>query len=240
MMYFDPMFMVISLVGAVLVAIPQFWLKSVFAKYNEMPASRGKTGADVAREILRSNQVNDVTVEEVPGELSDHYDPGAKAVRLSTNNYRGHSIAAVAVAAHEVGHAIQHATGYYPVVVRSTLAPVVNIGANLGPILLMIALGLGFTGHMMPEWAYMLAWVGLGLFSLGFLFHLVTLPVEINASMRAIQILSNGYYLSTDEIPGGKKVLTAAAMTYVAVALYSLIQVLYYAWMILGRGNRRD
>ncbi|MEB3288176.1 MAG: zinc metallopeptidase [Vampirovibrionales bacterium] len=234
MFYMDPGFMLVSLIGMGLAFIPQMWLKNTYSKYSEQMSARGYTGAQVAEAILRDNQLHNIPVELTPGELSDHYDPMKKAVRLSEGNFNSRSIAGIAVAAHEVGHAIQHAKGYQPVVWRSALLPAVNIGSNLGPILLMIALGIGFTSKIVPDWAYMLAWGGLLLFSTSLLFQVVTLPVEIDASRRALAILSNGHYLTVNEVPAAKKVLTAAAMTYVAAALYSLIQVLYYAMRIMG------
>lgn len=240
MFFYDPGYMMITLIGVVFALVPQFWLKSVFAKYNEKPIGRGYTGAEVAKAILRDNQLHDVPVEVTPGELSDHYDPTARVVRLSENNYYGRTIAGVAVAAHEVGHAIQHAKGYQPVVWRSALLPAVNIGSNIGPILLMVSVGLGFTSRVVPDWAYFLAWAGLAMFSTSLLFQVVTLPVEIDASRRAMAILSNGHYLTVDEVPGAKKVLTAAAMTYLAAALYSLIQVLYWAMRIMGLRRNDD
>ncbi|MBK8189235.1 MAG: zinc metallopeptidase [Vampirovibrionales bacterium] len=238
MFFHDPGYMLIMLVGLALTFLPQIWVKSAYNRYSQVPASRGETGAQVAERILRENGVTNVIVEEVAGQLSDHYDPGAHAVRLSTDNYHGRSIAGVAIAAHEVGHALQHATGYYPVVLRAAMVPVVNLGSQLGPLLLMVSLGMGAVSHAMPGWAWGLAWLGVLLFSASVAFHIVTLPVEINASMRAIKILSDGRYVTTDELPGAKKVLTAAAFTYVAVALYSLIQLAYWVFRLVG--SRRN
>jgi Zn-dependent membrane protease YugP len=183
---------------------------------------------------LQEEGIQDVTVEPTPGELSDHYDPSAKAVRLSSANYYGHSVAGVAVAAHEVGHAIQHARGYYPVVLRSALAPVVNLGSQLGPMLFFVSLAIGVGSQAMPGWAFGLAWLGVALFGLAVVFHMVTLPVEFNASRRALAILESGRYLSVNEIPGAKKVLFAAALTYVAAALYAAIQLVYFIMRLVG------
>lgn len=236
--FYDSSYMIVMLVGAALVFIPQMMVQNTFKKYDEVPTARGRTGAQVAQEILAQEGIRDVSVEMTPGFLSDHYDPSSKTVRLSEGNYHGSSVAGVAVAAHEVGHAIQHAKGYYPVVIRSALVPVVNIGSQMGPLMLMIALGLGVTGHIIPGWAYLLAWVGVILFGMSVLFHIVTLPVELNASARALAIVGNGRFLTETELPGAKKVLFAAAMTYVAAAMYALIQLLYYIMRIMG--SRRE
>jgi uncharacterized protein len=240
MFMMDPSYLLLTLVGAALSFLPQMWVKNTYAKFAEVPTRRGQTGAQLAQQILKDNGVHNVQVEAVAGELSDHYDPGALRVRLSEANYYGTSVAGVAVAAHECGHAIQHATGYYPVVLRSALVPAVNIGSQFGPMLFMISMGLGVVSHGMPGWALLLAWVGVLLFGFSVLFHMVTLPVELNASARALKILSDGRYLETDEMPGAKKVLTAAAFTYVAAALYSLIQLWYYVSRLMGSGRRDE
>ncbi len=234
MFFYDPGYIMVMIIGAILVFLPQMWVKKTYGTFRKVRASGGLTGAEVALRLLRDNGVHDVDVEMVPGELADHYDPGAKKVRLSPDNYHGDSVAGVAIAAHEVGHAIQHATGYYPVVLRSAMVPAVNLGSQLGPLLLIVALALGAGSQMMPDWAWYLAWIGVLLFGSAVAFHVVTLPVEINASMRAVRILADGRFLTTNEMPGAKKVLTAAAFTYVAVALYSLIQLLYFVMRLLG------
>ncbi|MGE0200086.1 MAG: zinc metallopeptidase [Candidatus Melainabacteria bacterium] len=236
-MYFgDPLYMLIMLIGAGLVFIPQMWVKNTVARFLEVPGVRGLTGREVAEDILRQQGISNVAVEEVSGQLSDHYDLRDHRVRLSPDIYHGQSVASVAIAAHEVGHAIQHATGYYPVVARSALAPVAGLGSQLGGWLLIIGLGLG-VGAQAGGLGLMMAWLGVLLFGLGVLFHIVTLPVEINASMRAVRILETGNYLNAQELPGARKVLTAAAFTYVAVALYSLMQLGYWLLRLLGRNR---
>jgi Zn-dependent membrane protease YugP len=230
----DPIYLILMVVGMGLVFLPQLWVKNTYNAFSEVPSARGLTGAEVARAMLQEHGIANVTVEAVPGELSDHYDPSHHAVRLSEANYYGRSIAGVAVAAHEVGHAIQHAKGYVPVVIRSSMVPLVNIGSQMGPLLLMISFTLGAMGTIMPSWAYMLAWVGVIMFAMATAFHLVTLPVELDASGRALKALSNSNYLMADEMPGARKVLTAAAFTYVAAALYSLMQLLYYVFRLLN------
>ena len=237
MMMFDPLYMIIMAVGGVLMFLPQMWVKNVVKKFSDVPHARGLTGAEIAEMILRENRVHDVQVEMTPGELSDHYDPGAKKVRLSEANYHGRTVCAAAIAAHEVGHAMQHASGYVPVVIRGSLVPAVNLGGRLGPLLLMASFMLGAFSGGMPEWAWMIGWMGVAMFGASVVFHLVTLPVEIDASMRAIRVLSGNHYLNSQELPGAKKVLTAAAFTYIATAMYSLIQLAY--WIFRLTNSRR-
>jgi Zn-dependent membrane protease YugP len=238
MFFYDPAYSLIMLVGMVLVFVPQLWVKNTVARFSEVRSARGAAGRDVARSILAEHGLGDVSVEMVNGVLSDHYDPTQRVVRLSPDVYQGNSIASVAIAAHECGHAIQHAKGYYPVILRSALVPVVNLGSGLGPWLIIIALGLGVTSHAMPGWAWSLAWVGVVLYGLAVAFHFVTLPVELDASGRALKVLQTNHYLAADEMSGAKKVLTAAAFTYVATALYALIQLLYFVMRLLG--SRRN
>jgi uncharacterized protein len=239
-MYFggDPLYMVVMLVGAALAFLPQLWVKSTVSKHLNQPARF--TGAEVAHAILKQEGLHDVVVEMTPGELSDHYDPGARTVRLSQAIYHDRTVSSVAIAAHEVGHALQHARGYYPVVLRSALVPVVNIGSSVGPLLFMVSLGLGFTAQGMPDWAYGLAWVGVILFGTAVAFHMVTLPVEFNASARALSILNTGQFVDKQQLKGARWVLTAAAFTYVAAALYSLIQLLYYVYRLTGARRSND
>jgi uncharacterized protein len=232
----DPMYMVVMIAGAALAFLPQLWVKSTVNKHLQQSARY--TGAEVARTILQQAGLTDVVVEMVPGELSDHYDPGARAVRLSQAIYHERTVSSVAIAAHEVGHALQHAKGYYPVVLRSALVPVVNIGSNIGPLLFMISLALGATAQGMPDWAYTMAWLGVLLFGTSVAFHMVTLPVEFNASSRALKILNDQQFVDGEQLTGARWVLTAAAFTYVAAALYSLIQLLYYVSRLLG--SRRN
>ncbi|HEY9687236.1 MAG TPA: zinc metallopeptidase [Coleofasciculaceae cyanobacterium] len=234
----DPLYMMVMLVGLVLVFVPQMWVKSTIGKFSEIRTSRGVAGRDVARAILSEHGLSNVSVEMVDGFLSDHYDPLSKTVRLSPDIYQGNSIASVAVAAHECGHAIQHAKGYFPVVIRSAMVPAVNFGSSLGPLLLMLSLGLGFTSHVMPAWAWYTAWIGVALYGAAVAFHFVTLPVELDASGRALKVLESRYFLNADEMSGAKKVLTAAAFTYIATAMYALIQLLYYVFRLMA--SRRE
>ena len=203
-------------------------LKSTYKKYMKIQNSSHFSGAQVAASILRQFGINDVRVEETSGELSDHYDPRYKVVRLSTENYHGTSIAAVSVAAHECGHAIQHATEYVPVVVRSKMVPVVNFANKMSYGL--FALSLFIKNY---ETVLKIAFL---IFFITFLFQVVTLPVEFDASKRALKILNSSNVLQEHEMKGSKKVLKAAAFTYVAGVLYSLMQVL----RILSVLNRRN
>ena len=203
-------------------------LKSTYKKYMKIQNSSHFSGAQVAASILRQFGINDVRVEDTSGELSDHYDPRYKVVRLSTENYHGTSIAAVSVAAHECGHAIQHATEYVPIVVRSKMVPVVNFANKMSYGL--FALSLFIKNY---ETVLKIAFL---IFFVTFLFQVVTLPVEFDASKRALKILNSSNVLQEHEMKGSKKVLKAAAFTYVAGVLYSLMQVL----RILSVLNRRN
>ncbi len=237
MFFHDPLYMVIMLVGGALVFLPQLWVKNTVTKFSEVRTARGNSGQTVARRILDENGLRDVPVEMVDGFLSDHYDPGQRVVRLSPEVYQGSSVASVAVAAHECGHAIQHAKGFYPVVVRSSLVPLANLGSQMGPLLLMLAAFLGF-GSKMGGMGFYVALAGVVLYGLAVAFHFVTLPVELDASGRALKVLQGNYYLNQDEMSGAKKVLSAAAFTYVATALYALMELLYWVFRLLG--SRRD
>jgi len=211
----------------------QFMVKSTFSKFSKVPCSRRVTGTDAANLLLTSNNINDVKVEAVAGSLTDHYSPSDKKLRLSEPVYGSTSIAAVGVAAHEAGHAIQHATKWGPLVMRSTLVPVANIGSKVGPWLAIA--GLGISGTSYGGIAQMLFNIGILLFSGAVLFYIITLPVEFNASNRAIAILRSSKVLDESELRNVKKVLNAAALTYVASALTAIMSLLR---LILIRRNR--
>lgn len=227
-MFFDQYYLVLVVPTLILSLFAQIMVKSTFSRYSKILSRRHITGADVARLLMRTNSITDVQIEAVPGSLTDHYDPAAKKLRLSEPVYGETSIAAIGVAAHETGHAIQHAMGYGPLVLRSTLVPVANIGSAAGPYMAIAGLFFG-----MP----FLLNLGIILFAGAVLFYLVTLPVEFNASSRAIAILRHNAVLSDDELVGVKKVLTAAAMTYVASALTAVASLLR---LVLLARNRRD
>ncbi|WP_430731869.1 zinc metallopeptidase [Thermus thermamylovorans] len=201
-------------------------LQATFARFSRVANARGLTGAQVARAILDAHGLGHVKVEPVPGTLTDHYDPHAKAVRLSQPNYASPSLAALAVAAHEVGHAVQDAQGYAWLRVRASLWPAASLGTNLGPILVIAGLMLGALG---------LAKLGLYLYLAVALFQLVTLPVEFDASRRAMDFLRRMGFLSQGEVAPARRVLTWAALTYVAALASSLATILYYASLLMGR-----
>lgn len=226
MFFWDPT-MIIILPALILAFYAQYKVRSTFAKYNEIRSSRGITGREVAEYILRRNGILDVAVEEIDGMLTDHYDPRTKKVRLSSNNYRRDSLSAVAVAAHEVGHAIQHATGYVPLQLRHSILPVTNLGSTLAFPLFIIGLFLN-TPFLMD--------LGILFFAGVVVFHLVTLPVEFNASSRALVQLKDNGLLTAGEVSGARKVLTAAALTYVATTLMAALELVR---LILLR-NMRD
>ena len=214
---------------AVISYIVQNSLQSKFKKYSKMPLASGMTGKDVAEKMLHDNGIYDVRVTSTPGMLTDHYNPATHTVNLSRDVYYGNSVAAAAVAAHECGHAIQHATNYVPLNLRSAIVPVANIGSTLSwPLFLA---GLIFS--IRP-----LLTVGIILFTFAVLFQLVTLPVEFNASSRALKMLGSSGMLGADEVKGARKVLTAAALTYVAALASSILQLLRL--IILAGGRDRD
>jgi Zn-dependent membrane protease YugP len=227
-MYFDYYYLILVVPTIILSLVAQIMVKSTFAKYSKVPCSKRITGQDSAALLLRANNIRDVQIESVQGSLTDHYDPSSKVLRLSQPVYGQNSIAAVGVAAHETGHAIQHARGYGPLALRSTLVPVANIGSMIGPYIAMAGLFLS-----MP----LLLNIGIILFGGAVLFYVITLPVEFNASARAIAILRANNVLTKDELNGVKKVLTAAAMTYVASALTALMSLLRL--ILLSRSRRR-
>ena len=229
--YFDPTYILV-IAGLLLSLWAQYMINSRFKKYSRVRSTRNITGAQVADTILRSQGIYDVRIERVAGNLSDHYDPKNKVLRLSDSTYNNTSVAALGVAAHECGHAIQHARGYVPVRLRSAFVPVANIGSYASWILILI--GLLFSGSSSQLWLT----AGIVCFAATVLFHIITLPVEFNASSRAIKILSSSGILYGDEIKGAKKVLGAAALTYVASAATAILQLLRL--IILYGGRRRD
>lgn len=229
-MYFDSSYF-IFVVPALLIALwAQGLVSSRFKKYEKIRGKRGYTGADAARMILDTNGLYHVRIERVAGNLSDHFDPKDNVIRLSDSVFGSDSVAAVGVAAHEAGHAVQHATGYVPIKVRSAIIPVTNIGSQMAIPLIL----LGFFFEIAP-----LILTGIIFYSLAAVFQLVTLPVEFNASARAMRVLEQSEILYGDELTGAKKVLGAAAMTYVAALITALAQVLRLLYLFGGR-RRRD
>ena len=226
----DPTY-VLVLIGIVLSLLASARVKSTFAKYERIRNSAGLTGRDAAERILRGAGIYDVRIERVSGSLTDHYDPRNKVLRLSDSTYHSMSVSAVGVAAHECGHAIQHAVNYAPIRWRGALVPVANFGSTIAWPLIMI--GLFITGDS----SSLLINLGIIAFSFAVLFHLVTLPVEFNASNRAIRILGSNGMMSKEEVGSVKKVLGAAALTYVASAATAILQLLR---ILILTGGRRD
>lgn len=228
---FDPTFLL--LLPAMAFAMwAQFKVRSTYDKFSHVPAANGLTGRDMAAAIMNRNSVDDVRIEAVGGVLSDHYDPGAKVVRLSADNFGGRSIASIAVAAHEVGHVLQHQQKWFPLAMRANLAPVAGFGSTLAMPLFFIGL---FFGARLP-FGTLLMDIGIVFFAAAVLFHVVTLPVEFDASRRALVQLTQSGALMPQEVDGAKKVLDAAALTYVAAAAMAALQLVR---LILIRDSRR-
>jgi Zn-dependent membrane protease YugP len=236
-MFFDPLYWLLIGVIVVISGLASAATKRAFSKYSKVPNRRGMTGADVASAILSANQIHDVKVEPVQGTLSDHYDPRTKTLRLSEPVYGERSLAAAGVAAHEVGHAIQHATGYAPLRFRSAWVPMASFGSNISWLLLI---GAMFMGGAQTALGNNLAIAGIALFGATTVFTLITLPVEFDASARAVRTLQRQQILAPDEIGGAKSVLNAAALTYVAAAAASILTLLYWAFRLGLIGGRRD
>lgn len=230
-MYFDPTYILV-LIGVVISLAASGMVKSTFSKYSKVRNMRGMTGAEAADRVLRAAGIYDVRIERVSGNLTDHYDPRSKVLRLSDTVYGSASVAAVGVAAHECGHAIQHARGYTPLKLRSTLVPIANFGSKIAWPLILI--GLLFTS----ETSTLFINIGIIAFSAAVLFQLVTLPVEFNASNRAIRMIADTGLMEGAEIQSAKKVLNAAALTYVAGAATAILQLLRI--ILLTGGRRRN
>jgi len=236
-MFFDPLYWLIIGIGMVLSIWASMKTKGTFHKYSEYTTRSRMTGAQVAEAILRDNNINDVQIVPIQGNLTDHYDPRSKVLRLSEGVFGSTSMSAAGVAAHEVGHAIQHAQGYAPLKFRSAWVPVANIGGGLSMFVLMGALFMGGAATVMGS---KLALAGVLLFATTTLFTLVTLPVEFDASRRALATLKRGSYLAPDELTGAKKVLDAAALTYVAAFVTSALTLLYWMMRLGLLGGRRS
>ena len=229
-MYFDPTYILV-LIGVVICLLASSKMNSTFNRYSRVRNHSGITGREAAEQILRRAGIYDVRVEHVSGNLTDYYDPRSKVLRLSDATYHSTSVAALGVAAHECGHAMQHATGYAPLQIRGALVPVANFGSAIAWPLILI--GLFFGGQS----SVMLLNLGILAFSMAVLFQIVTLPVEFNASNRAIRILGSSGMLYEDEVNATKKVLTAAALTYVASAASAILQLLR---ILILTGYRRN
>ncbi len=229
-MFFDSYYLLLVVPAIIFTMIAQGKVNNTFQQYSKQYTRSGITGAEAAALVLRQNGVYDVKIERVSGNLTDHYDPRTNVIRLSDSVYGENTVAAVGVAAHEAGHAVQYAHGYYAIRVRTAILPVTQIGSKLALPLLMIGLLLNFESLFVA---------GILFFVLATFFQLVTLPVEYNASSRAIAAISQSNYLQEDEIPGARKVLSAAALTYVAALAVSVAQLLRLL-LLFGRNNRDD
>ena len=228
--HFDPTYLLV-LVGAVLCIWAQMRVKSTYSKYSRVRSRSGLTGAQAAQRILQMSGIYDVRIEHINGELTDHYDPSNKVLRLSDSVYGSYSIAAIGVAAHECGHAVQHDKGYAPLSIRSALVPAANIGSRAGIPIIILGAILGMN--------QLLIQIGIWVFALAVLFQVVTLPVEFNASGRALAMLGDYGMLEQDETRGCRKVLSAAALTYVAAAASAILQ-LFRLILLFGNNRRRD
>ncbi len=228
--YFDYYYIILVVPVIIASLIIQAKLKSTYAKYSKIGNARNITGAQAAQMVLGYYGIHDVNIEYVSGKLSDHYDPTNKVIRLSDGVFNGSSIAAVGVACHEAGHAAQHAESYKPIKIRNFILPVCNIGSTLSMPLLIAGLIFGYEP---------LIWIGIGFFSFVAVFQLITLPVEFNASKRALSVIESNGLLSFEEKNGAAKVLKMAAMTYVAALATSIAQILRLILLYGGRRNRR-
>lgn len=229
MFYFNPQYLIYMAPAMILMLAAQWYVKSTYKKWGKIPTQSGVTGAEAAQRLIRSGRLNEMPIQQVSGQLTDHYDPRKKELSLSAGVYQGSSVASVAIAAHELGHAMQDQEGYFPLRLRSMLVPAVNIGSTLGWILIMAGLVFNVLG---------IAWLGVFAFSGGAIFALATLPVELNASSRAKALLkTSGVILSPEEASGVNQVLNAAALTYVA-SLFTAVMQLFY-WISIVSGGRR-
>lgn len=233
---FDPLYLGILGIGVLLSLWASFKVKRTFAKFSKLATRSGMTGAQVAERILHDNGIYDVSIEPVRGSLSDHYDPRSKTLRLSEPVFGSQSMAAFGVAAHEVGHAIQHAAGYAPLKFRSAWVPVASLGSGLSTFVIIAAF---FMGGLATTGGSVVAYIGLAMFAAVTVFTLITLPVEFDASRRALIALDQGGYTTQEELEGARKVLSAAAMTYVAAFITSLLTLLYWAYRLGLFGRSR-
>ena len=231
MFLYDTRYLIFMLPGIIIMMLVQWYVKSAYNRWSQVPARSRMTGADAAQRLIQAGGLSGVQIEGIAGNMTDNYDPRDKVLRLSQGVYASSSVAALAIAAHELGHAMQDKEEYFPLRLRSAIVPAVNVGSYLGWILIIIGILLQIT---------QLAWLGVLVFSGGALFALATLPVELNASARARQLLSQtGIIQGEDEMRGVSNVLNAAAMTYVAALITAVMQLLYWVTVVMGMGGRR-
>ena len=233
---FDWTYLVIILPCMILSLWASSNVNNTFKRYSNQYSRRGITGAEAAQRVLRNHGVHNVRVEHISGNLTDHFDPKTNVIRLSDQVYNNTSTAAIGVACHEAGHAVQYAQNYGPIKLRAAIVPVTNLGSKLAMPLILVGILLSFLGNF----SYTLVYVGIACFSLSLVFQLVTLPVEINASRRALTAIADGGILAEDELKGAKKTLTAAALTYVAATAVAMAQLLRVLILFGGRGRRNN
>jgi len=227
---YDPNYLICMLPAFLLMMAVQIYVNSAYRRWSQVPARSRISGAQAAQRLIQRSGLYQIEIEGVPGNLTDHYDPRSKTLRLSQGVYQSSSVAALAITAHELGHALQDQEGYMPLRLRAALVPAVNIGSYLGWILIILGVLLRFTE---------LAWLGVLIFSAGAVFALATLPVELNASARARQLLTeSGLIITEDERRGVNQVLNAAALTYVAALVTAILQLLYYVSLVASLGGR--
>lgn len=218
-MYFDPLYLLIMVIGLVLGLVTQGYVNSSYRRWSQVPLDSGRSGAEVARAMLDANGLHSVGIERIGGQLTDHFDPTAGVLRLSAGVHDGRSVAAAGVASHEAGHAVQHAAGYAFARFRMALVPAAQLGSQAAWFLIFLGLVLKISG---------LAWLGVIAFAAAVLFQVVTLPVEFDASRRALVSLEGSGSVSAVQVGGARQVLSAAALTYLAAALVSILQLLYF------------
>ena len=233
---FDWTYLVIVLPCIILSMWASANVSSTFKKYSDQYSYRRITGADAARRVVSSHGIHNVRIERICGNLTDHFDPKTNVIRLSDSVYDNTSTAAIGVACHEAGHAVQYAQNYVPIKLRAAIVPVTNIGSKLAMPMILLGLVLSFLGNF----SYTLVYIGIACFSLSVIFQLVTLPVEFNASRRALQAIEQGQILTDEELKGARKTLSAAAMTYVAATAAAIAQLLRLLILFGGSGRRRN
>lgn len=233
---FDWTYLVIILPCMLLSLWASSRVNTTFKKYASQFSYRGITGADAARRVLHSHGIHNVSIERISGNLTDHFDPKTNVIRLSDSVYDNTSTAAIGVACHEAGHAVQYAQNYGPIKLRSAIVPITNFGSKLAMPLILLGIVLSFVG----SFSYTLVYLGIACFSLSVIFQLITLPVEFNASNRALKAIEDDQILTADELKGAKKTLSAAAMTYVAATAVAMAQLLRLLILFGGRGRRRN
>ena len=235
MFYIDWTYIILVMPAVIFASWASMRVNTTFEKYSRQLSARRMTGAEAARRVLSANGIYDVQIMKIKGNLTDHYDPRANVIRLSEAVHDGISTAAIGVAAHEAGHAVQHAQNYAPVKIRSAIVPITNVGSKLSIPLILLGIMLSYLG---PIYSY-IAYAGVAAFGLCVVFQLVTLPTEFNASSRALVAIEQCGILSTEEIKGSRKVLSAAALTYVAALAVTLMQFLRLFLIVAGSNNRR-